>query len=183
MYIDVCSSRGQLPVYGFKLLSYQLRDVQPIINAKKFLSDLYLKGYKIIYLTRTNLFYHAISNLNARQNKFHHQANEKKPKFQPIYLDLEDLIHWIEHSQSLAEYEKKILKDLPYLSLTYEEHLQDASCHQKTANLIFDYLEIPATSIQTNLVKIVPRNLQDLVLNYESLTQQLKSTKYSHYLD
>ena len=183
LYVDLCSSRCQLPIYGFKLLSYQLRDIQPIINPKKFLFDLHLNGYKIIYLSRQNLLDHALSNINARrQNKFHHRAGEKKQKYQPISVSIEEVIHWIEHSQSLEKYEKSILKDLPHLSLTYEDHLLDSNSHQQTANIIFDFLEIPPQQISTNLVKIVPRNLQKLVENYESLTEKLKTTKYSPYL-
>lgn len=76
LHIDWCASRCQSEVYGFKLLSYQLRDVQPIGNPARFLRSLYDGGYQFIYLTRRNLLFHALSNLNARQNKFHHRLQE-----------------------------------------------------------------------------------------------------------
>ena len=72
LYIDLSASRYQSRVYGFKLLSYQLKDVQQIYDPEKFLLSLYESGYKFIYLTRRNLLAHALSNINARQKKFHH---------------------------------------------------------------------------------------------------------------
>lgn len=55
LYIDSCASRYQSQVYGFKFLSYQIKDVQRISQPKKFLLQLYQSGYKIIYLRRENL--------------------------------------------------------------------------------------------------------------------------------
>lgn len=183
LQIDVCASRCQRPVYGFKLLSYQIRDIQPIINSAQFLSDLHQNGYKIIYLRRRNLLTHAFSNINARKQKFHHQLSEGEIKNNKIYVNYQELIHWIEHSYQLEQYEHKMIQGLPYLSLVYEDDLLTPESQQKTANLIFNLLDIPAELVTTNFVKLMPFDLSNRIENYAELVTKLQQTPYRKFLE
>ena len=110
LYIDLCASRHQSYAYGFKLLSYQIRDIQSIYNQEKFLFNLHKSGYKFIYLTRSNLLYHALSNINARMKKFHHRLNEGELSNQPIKVEIKQVFEWIKHSEKLDKYEHDLLK-------------------------------------------------------------------------
>lgn len=182
-YIDLCSSHHQSSVYGFKLLSYQLRDVQPIFDPEKFLVSLYEGGYKFIYLTRTNLVNHALSNINARlKQKFHHNSNEGEVEYKPIKVEIEEVFQRIQLTEELGEYEKKLLKNIPHLSLTYEDNLLHSKCHQKTVDLVLELFNLPSTPVKTNLVKLMPLELSKMVENYEELIQAIKKSKYAHFI-
>ncbi|WP_231506153.1 sulfotransferase [Planktothrix serta] len=183
LQINVCASRCQRPVYGFKLLSYQMRDIQPIINSTQFLTNLYQHGYQIIYLRRRNLLTHAFSNINARQQKFHHQSSQGTIQNHKIYVDYQTLINWIEHSEQLEQYEHKIIQNLPCLSLIYEDHLLTPESQQKTADQIFNWLDLPPESVTTNFVKLMPSDLSKRIVNYEELVTKLQQTRYARFLE
>lgn len=183
LHINVCASVCPRPIYGFKLLSYQIRDIQPIINPTQFLSHLHREGYLIIYLSRQNLLAHALSNINARKQKFHHQLNQVEIQKQKINVDFQELVFWIEHSEKIERYEHQIINDLPHLPLIYEDNLLTPELQQKTANQVFNLLDIPTESVTTNFVKLMSSDLSNSIENYEELSAKIKQTRYARFLE
>jgi len=183
LYIDICATRRQSLTYGFKLLSYQVRDVQPIKKPKLFLMNLYNSDYKIIYLKRRNLLYHALSNINARQNKFHHHVGERKAERKLMRVEIDEVLHWIKHSEVLDNYEYSLLEHVPHHSLTYEDNLISSSSHQATVDRICELLNLTSEPVETDLIKLMPSKLSDMIENYEELTKALRATKYAAFLE
>ncbi|MCL2925597.1 MAG: hypothetical protein MGF17_13520 [Trichodesmium sp. MAG_R04] len=182
-HIDLCALRYQSMVYGFKLLSYQVRDVQPIPDPEKFLFSLNESGYKFIYLTRINLVDHALSNINAKlKQKFHHRSYEGELEYKPIKVEIEEVFQRIQYSEELGKYEKKLLKKIPHISISYEENLLHRECHQKTVNKVLELFNLPSKPVRTNLVKLMPLDLSKMVENYEELIQAIKKSKYAHFI-
>ena len=181
LYIDACAARSRSPVYGFKLLSYQLKGVQPIKKPQEFLLNLHQSGYQIIYLKRQNLLRHALSNIYARQKKFHYRVGqvEQEPNIQ---VSIDEVLQWMANSERLSEYESNLLQDIPCLSLTYEDDLLDRLSHQTTIDKISALLNIPSTPVKTNLAKSTPSQLSNLVTNYDELVEAVTASKYSHFL-
>jgi LPS sulfotransferase NodH len=183
-YIDSCASRYHSQVYGFKLLSYQLKEVQRISQSAKFILELYQSGYQIIYLKRENLLHHALSNIAARQKqKFHYRVSQDKVEKKPIYVEVEELVKWLSGSEQLDNFEHQILQNIPHLPLTYENNLQESLCHQTTVDLIFELLDIPSVPVKTNLIKAMPLKLTEMVSNYEEIIKSLQGTKYEKFLE
>ena len=182
LYIDARASRSKSSVYGFKLLSYQIKTVQRINNREKFLLDLDRSGYKIIYLNRKNLLRHALSNIYARQKKFHYRVWDKnKDNDRAIQVDVNEVLEWIVGLEKAKQIQANLLKNIPLLaSLTYEEDLLDNSCHQATVDKICIRLNISSQPIKTSFVKSTPTRLSDLVINYEELEKAIKASKYSY---
>lgn len=56
-------------VYGFKLKIYHVTDSQNIDNPKHFMSDLYQRGWKMIYLYRRNILRQVISGFVAQKKQ------------------------------------------------------------------------------------------------------------------
>ncbi|WP_017324081.1 hypothetical protein [Synechococcus sp. PCC 7336] len=183
LHVDVCASRCSQPVYGFKLLSYQLKRVQPLSNREQFLRELSDRGYRLIYLTRRNLLYHALSNLHSRQRRqFHHSAERGRFEYRRWHVDVEAVLDWIAGSERLAAYEQRLLQDIPHLALTYEADLQNAACHQHTVDRICDFLDLPSTPASATLVKLMPTRLEDMLENHEELKAALRSSPYERYV-
>ena len=86
-------------------------------------------------------------------------------------------------SEKAEKYENDLLQELPYLNLIYEDDLQDSSSQQTTVNQICNLLQISPASVKTDLVKIMPSSLRDIVKNYEELAIALKKTKYAHFFE
>lgn len=168
-------------IYGCKILSYQIKDVQPIDDREGFIHRLHDNNFKIIYLKRENLIFHALSNIRARKFGFHN--NKEKHNHGKITIDLDHLLKWMKGSEELDTYEKLLLKDFQPLSLTYEKHLLNSENHQSTVKLVTDYLGVECGTAKTNYRKLSPKKLQDSVANYHELVSFLDNTPYAKYLD
>lgn len=176
-----CANSGA-NIYGCKILSYQIKSVQPIANRKNFIGRLYKRGFKIIYLKRENLVYHALSNIRARVYGFHKKfSDQSRPE--KLTVDLNDLLRWIIVSENLNQYENLLLNDIPYLPLTYEKDLAFEESHRSTVELICSFLGIENATVECEFCKVSPRTLRDGVANYDELIEHLKDTPYAKYLD
>lgn len=184
LHVNVCASRSRDPVYGFKLLSYQVRQVQPLRTPELFLKELSERGYRVIYLIRQNVLYTVLSNLHSRQRKkFHHQSRQGDFMYQPWRVDVDLVLEWIAGSEKLGKYEIQLLQDIPHLSLVYEKDLQFADAHQHTVDKVCDFLDLPSTSAEANLKKLMPIRLEDMLENHDELISALKNSPYAHYLE
>lgn len=178
------SRRGRAAGYGCKILSYQLRDVQTALEAPKdALRTLHHRhGFDLLYLRRTNLLRHALSNIRARRDRFHHRSAEPT-QARPLTVDPEHVVEWMKNSEALRDYEAEVLEGLPHLSLTYEEHMRNPDAHQSTVDQICDYLGLPSAPVETDYQKIAPRSLREGVANYEALARHLRATGYDDDLN
>jgi LPS sulfotransferase NodH len=178
------SRRARCAGYGCKILSYQLRNIQSAFDAPRtVLRELHHRhGFDLLYLRRTNLLRHALSNIRARRDQFHRQKSDpaERPR---LTVDPEHVLEWMRKSEALQQYEEKLLEGLPYLSLTYEEHMRDPSAHQSTVDLICEYLGLPSAPVETEYAKVAPRSLRDAVSNHEALVEVVGGTRYARYID
>ena len=179
------SARTEEGVYGCKILSYQIRDVQWTLRERKdFLRTLHQENdFHVLYLRRTNLLRHALSNIRARRETFHRTTEEDRSGGRALHVDPEAVVEWMRSSEALQAYEHELLNGVPHLSLTYEEHIQDSDQHQATVDSICDFLGIPTSPVQSQYQKIAPPSLRDGVANYEQLVRRLEGTPYEQYLD
>lgn len=182
-----CANSGAA-VYGCKILSYQVSQVQPIKERQQFISDLSRLGFQIIYLKRRNLLQHALSNMRARQFGFHSKTSELAPGAgsagapAAITVDPDELLRWMQGSAHLERFESEALQDVPHLPLVYEDHLADASSHEATAASAFDFLGLDHVPVSTEYRKLSPASLRDSVANYDELVQALHGTPFAPYL-
>ncbi|MEQ8361794.1 MAG: hypothetical protein RIF39_15970 [Cyclobacteriaceae bacterium] len=169
-------------IYGFKLLSYQIRSIQRIKNPNQFLRTLHSNGYKIIYLRRENLLRHALSKAYANYTGKWHSNSAAKSQIK-MTVDNFDLYKSVVESEKLEKYESSVLENLPHLSLTYEDHLENNRSHQQTISNLCDFLEIPLAPFSSPLVKLSSNKFDDFVQNTTEMISFFKQTKYSKYLD
>ena len=175
--------KSEAHVFGFKLLTYQLfmRFEDPVKFIKYLLSD----DYKILYLRRRNIVRIAISNINARQKgKFHYFKKDAHDinRYSKIKIDINDLFKWIKVAEQNHERENEILKDIPVLSLFYEDDLSEEQFHQRTVEKVCNYIDIPIYTVSSRIVKNIPVELPDYIENFNELKEALRNTKYYEHL-
>ena len=171
-------------IYGFKLLSYQLRDIQTSIQDKKaFLNELHNKGYKTIYLYRENKLLQSISVIRAMTQCKWHSNKVQSSSNKKITLDIEVLKKTLKGLESLAIFEQKMLEDIPHLSLCYEYDLKDQFSRELTMQKLGDFLNQDYVTPKNKLKKLNRGHLSDYIHNWDEVLQFLKSSKYAHYLD
>lgn len=183
-YVRERCARSRSPVYGCKILSYQVRQVQPLWHREDFIRQLGQDGFRIIYLKRENLVEHAVSNIRARQLGFRRQA-ESSPAGGKIVVDPVEVIRWIRRSEQLDQFEAAALAGVPHLDLTYERDLAFESLHQATVLRICAFLRLPTGDLpspQSAYKKVSPRALSDSVANYAELADVLDGTPYARHL-
>lgn len=181
-HVEICASRCKGETYGCKILTYQLQEVQPFLRPRDFLLRLHEEGYKIIYLTHANPLRYALSNIYARQVQFHSRVSDGPPERKAIRVAVEDVFSWLEENELRASFEREALRDIPYLSLIYEEDLLDSRLHQRTVDKICGFVGIPSATVSTDLQKTTARALSDLVINLDELSDALANTPYAQFL-
>lgn len=171
-------------IYGFKLLSYQIQNVQKLCNPSAFIRDLDSHNFKFLYLQRRNVLRKQLSNLYAHNTRvFHIRRGETAQAKQKVYVAPKDLFTWIKESEKLKQFEMAALKNIHYLPLYYEDDLLDQASHQATVDRISDFLEIPRCSASTDMIKVTPLHFPDFIENYEEIIQFISQTEYSKFLD
>ena len=182
-YIDFKSNLSKKEVYGFKLQSHHL-DLQKIGDASGFIQNLYNSGYRIIKLTRRNLYRTALSLTYARTSgKFHYTTASNDQPYPKIRIDPEEVlirIQWMESQQILID---QVVNHIPHLSLVYEDHLIDELKQQATANHVFGYFDLPNHEVKTNFVKMNSEDISLYVENAEEIRNLISPTKYGDFLD
>lgn len=170
--------------YGCKILSYQVRDVQVRLEQPKaFIRTLRDEaGFQILYLRRTNLLRHALSNIRARREQFHQKKDDAPADSQALRVDPDHVVEWIRSSEVLGAYEERLLDAVSHLSLTYEEHIRDPEAHQDTVDEICSFLGVESAPIESSYRKIAPPSLREGVINYDELVTRLEGTPYEQYL-
>ena len=179
------AARCVAEAYGCKILSYQIKDVQrPPGGREDFLRTLYREhGFQILYLRRTNLVRHALSNIRARRDTFHRKKSDPDAGPTALHVDPDHVVEWMQSSEALHEYEQSLLADVPHLSLTYEEHIRHADDHQSTVDSVCDFLGIESGPVESSYRKVTPLSLKERVANYDELARRLRGTPYAEYLD
>ncbi|MBP9191367.1 MAG: hypothetical protein KBF96_02340 [Ignavibacteria bacterium] len=185
MYIKSCSKRAAKhgkSVYGFKVKIAQLRYEHGYDNYDEILSNLHKEGYKFLYLKRENYFRHKLSNIISAQTRIFHLKNGDKNTQVKINVDCEQLMEGIEYGEVVNKTELENLKNINHLTITYENDLIVNSRHQETADKIFNYLGLETVKVKTDLKRIVPEDLKEVILNYDEVYDYFKDTVYIKYL-
>lgn len=181
--VKQCEAQTQASVYGFKLLSYQLRSLQTHLpDRRAFLEALVEQGYRVLYLRRQNLLRHALSGLYAEHRRRWHQTETDAADRPAIRVRRDDLFRWLDGSAQLRRFEQEAIGGLPHLSLTYEEHLEDPACHADTLRRVTEWLNLDPIAPDTSLCKTTPRRLSELATNPDDVRRWVAASPYAHFL-
>lgn len=169
-------------VYGFSFTVEQLVQIQRLADPNQFLQDLHRGGCRVIYLSRRDALRHAIATLKAYSVNCRFDETDGSPRPQKFTVDVSELLaclKYLDHQRVIA---KAILREIPHLSLCYEQHLRDPNQHPETAQLLSDFLSLPEIHPVGNGLKLVHQQLDDIVSNYDELCAALEESDYAYLL-
>lgn len=182
-HIENCSKMHPARIYGFKLLSYQIRSVHKLSDPDAFLDHLVNQlNYKMIFITRKNLLRQTLSkHYAAFRNSWHEKGGQvTRPKMK---VDLPLLLKNLDEGYQLGLYEEERISRVDHLPLTYEDDLSEPDRQVKTVNKIADYLDTERFETNTSLRKITSNSYADFIENYEEMAKALAPTRYEIHLD
>jgi LPS sulfotransferase NodH len=183
-FVRACCARSGSPVYGCKVLSYQVANVQPLRHRTEFVRRLSEDGFKIVHLKRENLVEHAVSQIRAREFGFHRPATAGDENGKMV-IDPRNVVNWAARSAATDRFEAASLAGVPHLALTYERDLAFDEDHVPTVLKIAEFLGLSTAGMtppKSAYRKVSPRALSDSVANYSELVAALADTPYARYL-
>lgn len=182
--------RSEASVYGYHVKIYQLsRDHG--VDPARYVHRAYADGWKLLYLKRTNLLRHALSNIRAETTRTYHvQADGEAGTDEPpgrggLHVDPSEIIERMEEREAFLEWESEIVSEIPHLALVYERDLIDPERHRSTAEAAFEYLDLETEDVpvSTSLERINQGRVRDLVRNYEEVVAALSGTRFERFLE
>ena len=170
------------PVYGFKLLTYQPEGVLGFSSLTPILDWLESNDFRIIYLRRDNVLRHALSQLSARVNQFS-QRGEGHHERRRLHIDRDTIFYWINLLNYRRMLDESIMKDRVFLDVRYERDLEDSQNWHPLFLRIGQFLAVKPHLPNSELKKVTPRRLDELVENANELREMLIGTEFEEYLD
>ena len=170
------------PVYGFKLLTYQPRACSGSVACSPILDWLESNGFRIIYLRWDGVLRHARSSSTPAWTNLHNMvkaiANDA-----PLHVDRDSVFYWMKELIHRRMLDEAIMKDREFLDVRYERDLENSENWHPLFLRISQFLEIEPHSPNSELKKVSPRNLNEIVDNFKELRDMLSGTEFEKYLD
>lgn len=173
--------KNSAPVYGAKVLSYQMVQVHRMRDPNGFLRRLADTGVMLIHLERNTFFQTLSLTMAQRAKKFHSFVGAKAPK-DPVYIDPQDFLARITWSEALLEYEQAALAGLDHMHILYDRDLIDAESQAATLDRICTRLGLEAEPVDATVKKILPSDPNKILKNYEEIRVTLEAAGYGHLL-
>ncbi len=172
--------RHRWKIHGFKvsLTELQTQGLEP----RAFFEDLTRSGGYVIHLHRSNAFRSAISSSIAHTRGRHRDTVVNPLQGQTFHLNCNAVVENVTQRVSAQETEFDVMRDLPHLSLNYEEDLLWANCHQLTCDRVFQHLDCGSQLVTTSHSKRSPADLSEVIGNYDDLVSALQAAGLSRFL-
>lgn len=158
---------------GFKFMYRQAKRYSEVVDWCKE------HDVRVTHLIRRNSLKLVVSHILARQRGVFHSRKALAPT--KVHLDTLKLARELEKMADRVQRHRDIFSDGPYLEVFYEDFV---ARQDDEARRILDFLGIdefePLTS---DLVKINPNNLEDLIENYQAVADALVGTPYESLLN
>lgn len=167
------SYRGE--VIGFKVNYSQIRSHKIIYEWIK------QNNIKVIHLVRYNLLKRLVSHKVAHARRLFHSTQSVAPI--KVHIDPKILLEDFKRRQErFRKYRERFITELnvPYLEVSYES-LQEK--HEREMSRTFRFLGVNAhVASKTELVKVNPDFLNEIIENYVEVENALRNTEYEKFL-
>lgn len=172
---DLYSSNDNAAAVGFKINYSQLRKYTEIFSWIK------QNDTRIIQLVRKNLLKRLVSHKVANIRNLLRSTQKVEPV--KVHIDAKGLIEDFRRRQRRFDKYRKYFIDtlgVPYLEISYEFLYSD---HENELKRVLQFLGIDNTMpLKSDLVKVNPDSLEDIIENYSEVEQTLLTTEFKGFL-
>jgi hypothetical protein len=170
---DFYARRTDTPTVGFKA-SYNHLQRYPAITAWIKENDV-----RVIHFIRRNLLKRFLSEQSRRARGLAHSSQAVKPV--KVHVDIGRLQKDLTKKAQLVERYRKIFADKPYLEVVYESFTANREVETQR---ILQFLGVnELMPLESKLVKLNPDSLEDIIENYDQVTQALQNTPFAGCLE
>lgn len=143
----------QAEVYGSKLLTYQIFEVQRIADVPGFFEGLLEDGYTLIHVRR-GTFEQSLSLTVAQQGSTYHVPAGEAAQSRRLTIDPGLFARQLRHNHAALAYEDRLFSELPHLRVQYEDDLQAAARHQPAIDRLCAALGIAPGPVKADLSRV-----------------------------
>lgn len=176
-------------VFGFKLQVHQFDQKVRVRSPKAFVEQLVDDGYTIVYLRRSNVLRHALSEVIRSASGLTHVRSDAQAETVErasrgrVVVDISALRTAMEVREYYWEAADAILDGLPHLDVEYGRDLLEPDRHQTIADAVFAALGLGSAKVSTKLRRINAHTVPELVENHAELSAALEGTRWQTFLD
>lgn len=169
---DLCAPANGIKTTGVRVI-YAQADKHPQIL--KWAME---NNVGIIHLIRENSLKTLLSSETARKRGLSHSTAKVKlvtVRLSPFKLKLQ----LTRLSQQIEKF-RKMVENSRHIEVTYEALVAN---REAEINRIFDFLKVdPCGHLTTNLVKLNPNSLEEIIENYADIKRTLSGTRFEKFL-
>ena len=181
VFLKSLARKNSNPVYGVKLLSYQMAQVHRMRNPRKFMEKLAEDDVSIIHLERQT-FFQTLSLAIAQKRKLFHTYEPSRAIEEKFWLELNNFLERLIWSEALLKYERAAISELTPLYISYEDDLIDPLNQSTTLSKIFMELGVKKENVSAPLRKILPTDPYRIVEKYEEIDRTVRLGGFGHLL-
>ncbi|MFC2042983.1 sulfotransferase [Chloroflexota bacterium] len=183
-YKDVLAKTfGKEPYYikakGFKIFYYHPEDDKSNDIWEKFMD---MDNLRVIHLKRRNILCTLISRKIAGIQDVWLVSSPDRiiSKNKAVTFTVKELEEGFEQTRKWEKYGDEMFKNHPLVSVYYEDLENDP---EGTFGKITDFLDVRYVRPKTNLSKLNPERLRDLVINYNELKTAFSGTEWQPFFE
>lgn len=178
-FLENLASKSRTAVYGAKLLSYQMVQVQRFRDPVGFLRQLQDRGWQLIHLHRAT-FDQALSLHVAKKRRVYHHRIDSTEPWSTIVVDPEVFCRRIEWNERLLDYERWCLQGLGHIEINYETDLLTPEDQRNTIVQLSKAFGIAPIDTQAELRKILPTDPRKIIANYDAVIDAMHACGFGH---
>jgi len=164
--------QNNIKAVGFKASYNQVKKYPQIV------SWIRENDVKIIHLVRENILKTILSSETKRIRNLAHSTHAVEAV--KVYLDTGKLLRHLRRRARLIEEHRMRFIDRPYLEVAYESFVSN---RDRETQRIFKFFGIPNfCELESQLVKLNPDSLEDIIINYEEVKDALNKTEFKVFL-
>ena len=181
-YIDRVAARCPEPVYGFKVLSYQIFEVQKIADPVGFFEDPHADAVRFVHIRR-NTFAQTLSLTTAQATRYYHHTGETQAAERCISLDSDRFLRMLRWNEAMLDYETRLMAAFPHERVTYETDLETPEQHQRTVDRLCALLGVPTAPVTADLKRVTGKGGAIKLANLDELRGAALDGGFGHLVE
>lgn len=170
---------GMRPVMAFKVMYNQIRPPWTLDFLRK------RTEIRILHLRRNNLLKVYVSNMLLTVKRDDRWQPHATAPVAAVSMNISSAaaIDFVKHAVAEYDAHERIFRDHPRLALSYETMIDGQALRAEVARDVCRFLGIADHAMQSNLVKVNPERLQDMIANYDEFASAIRKTEFADMLD
>ena len=163
---------GDVAAFGFKFMYSQDKLLPQVMKWAE------REDVKVIHLIRANVLKKRISRLVSRFRNLAHST--ERVEVCRISMETKRLKEKLDAMSKQIDQYRSRLSHLQYIELTYEDLVANQAYELKR---LLEFLEMEVVpGLSSDLVKVNPDNVSEVIENYDEVVRALTGTKYEQFL-